>query len=147
MTVEIASRQRKLRVPRKKITEILRDVLSGQTGRDGDISVAIVDNRTIRALNRQFLHRDRVTDVIAFPLEDDPGRAAGHPLGEVVVSAERALQAARRRGGSPQAELLLYVVHGVLHLLGMADDTPARASRMHHEALKILRRHSVRRVT
>ena len=147
MTTEIANQQRALRVPRKKIVEIVDDVLASREMGDALVSVAVVDNRTIRSLNRQFLNSDRVTDVIAFPLDHGPASSDAPLLGEVVVSAERAKQVARRRGGTPTAELLLYVVHGLLHLLGMTDDSPGRGARMHSEALDILTRHKVRGVT
>ena len=145
MTVEIANRQRQVRVPRKRVAEIVDALLASHDLGRALVSVAVVDNAEIRRVNRRFLGRSRVTDVIAFPSADGVGaRCDEEPMGEVVVSAERARQAAT---GSAQAELLLYVVHGVLHLLGWDDDTPERRERMHREALRILRRHSVRGVT
>ncbi len=141
MSVAIANEQRRLRVPRKKIHEIVEAVLADRGKAGLDVSVAVVDNRAIRKLNRQYLGRDDVTDVIAFGGEDEWGHGL---LGDIAVSAEKARQEAERRGGSAQAELLLYVVHGLLHLLGMDDATPAQAERMHQEALSILARHRVR---
>jgi len=154
MTVEIANRQRLLRVPRKKIAEVVDHVMAGR-GLDGVlVSVAVVDDATIRTINREFLDRDEATDVISFPLSDPPKQGRDSPgseeprlLGEIVVSAQRARRTAQRRKGAPSAELLLYVVHGLLHLLGLDDDTPERASHMHQEALCILRQHGVRGVT
>ena len=145
MTVEIASRQGKVRVPRKRIAVVVDALLASHDLGGAMVSVAVVDNSEIRRVNRKFLGRNRVTDVIAFPLADGVGAPGDEePIGEVVVSAERAKQAA---AGPVQSELLLYVVHGVLHLLGWDDDTPERRERMHNEALRILRRHSVRGVT
>ena len=145
MTVEIANRQRKVRLPRKRITEIVDRLLADHGLGRALVSVAVVDNKEIRRVNREFLGRSYITDVISFPLADEIGAIGSEePIGEVVVSAERAQQAASK---SVQAELLLYVVHGVLHLLGWDDDTPERRERMHKEALRILRRHSVRGVT
>lgn len=147
MSIEIANCQRELRVPRKKIAELVGDVLSARGLPDAGVSVAIVDSRAIRALNRSFLGRDRATDVIAFPLSDSTNPEADLLLGEIVVSAQRACHTAAWRKGSAQAELLLYVVHGLLHLLGMTDDTATQAALMHSEALRILRQHRVRGVT
>ncbi len=143
MSVEIVNRQRLLRVPRKRIQRIVDDVLAERGAADALVSVAIVDNREIRRLNRRFLGRDAVTDVIAFA-NDDP--TPDGLLGDVAVSAEKAAREARRRGVSPQGELLLYVVHGVLHLLGMDDASQADAQRMHEAALAALRLHGVKGV-
>lgn len=145
MTVEIANRQRKVRVPRKRLAEVVDALLASHDLERAMVSVAVVDNTEIRRVNREFLGRNRVTDVIAFPLTDGVCVLGDEePIGEVVVSAERAKQVAK---GPVQAELLLYVVHGMLHLLGWDDDTPKRRERMHTEALRVLRRHSVRGVT
>ena len=68
--------------------------------------------------------------------DDDPSPDA--VTGEVVVSGETAHREADERGKSARHELLLYVAHGVLHLLGWDDDTPARRDRMNARAAEIL---------
>ena len=103
MTVEIANQQRHMRVPRKKIAEVVGSVLAGRGMDAALVSLAVVDNRTIRAMNRRFLGHDRVTDVISFPAEED--ETDDNLLGDVVVSAQRAAQEAKRRSGSPRAEM------------------------------------------
>ncbi len=85
------------------------------------ISIAIVDDPTIHALNNRYLQHDYATDVISFLLEDDETGLGG----EVIVSADTAAATATRLGWSTEHELLLYVVHGMLHLVGYDDLTPA----------------------
>jgi len=111
----------------------LKDVeaLATAAGFDGSLSVAVIDDASIHEINREFLEHDWPTDVIAFPLSDAEG--------EVVVSAERALTEARERSVEPMAELLLYVVHGILHLMGHDDHEPDDAARMHDLSLNLLR--------
>ena len=84
-----------------------------------DLSVAVVDDAAIRALNREYHAEDRATDVLAFPLDG----GAGQPglLGEVILSAETAAREAARRGLPFAREVALYAVHGTLHLLGHDD--------------------------
>ena len=72
------------------------------------------DDGEIRRLNRQFLERDRATDVIAFSGEGDL-------LGEIAVSIDTARRQARARGVSLESELKLLAVHGFLHLTGYDD--------------------------
>jgi probable rRNA maturation factor len=89
----------------------------------GSLSIVLVDDDAIQELNSRFLHRDKPTDVMAFPLEDE----AEGVWGEVYVSEERAAAQARTYGVSLKEEMARLVVHGMLHLLGYDDgDETAR---------------------
>ena len=104
------------------------------------VSVLATDDRRIRALNKKFLRRDRVTDVIAFWSE--PGFLAGEAegyLGDLAVSAQRARVVAKELGIGFKEELGRYLVHGVLHLLGHTDKTPRKRTAMHRRQEEILR--------
>lgn len=92
------------------------------------VSVAVVDDASIARLHGAYLHQPTPTDVLTFDLRD----AHSDPVeGEIVISAETADREARRRGHRPSAELMLYAVHGTLHLLGYDDHRPDEAARMH----------------
>jgi probable rRNA maturation factor len=109
------------------------------TGFPGRLSVAVVDDPSMRVLNREFHACDDATDVLAFALDGSPGVPAGEAFdGEVVVSADTARTEAAARGVTLRSELLLYVVHGVLHLLGEDDHDAGAYRRMHGRALSIL---------
>jgi probable rRNA maturation factor len=107
---------------------IERAALVAANLKDAEISIAIVDDEAIRAVNADHLHRDRPTDVIAFNYDEE--ESIGPPCGEVIVSAEMAKRVAEKEDRDPGAELILYVVHGVLHLTGMDDRAPDDAERM-----------------
>lgn len=95
-------------------------VLKGEQVSNAVISLAVVDDVTIHRLNRQYLSHDYPTDVLSFLLSEDE-----QPLeGEVIVSAETALLQASAYGWEAIDELLLYVVHGTLHLVGYDDASP-----------------------
>jgi probable rRNA maturation factor len=97
-----------------------RRVLLDSKFDSGTISLAVVDDATIHALNRQFLNHDWPTDVLSFVLDS----REGHLDGEVVFSADTAAAAALAEGEwTPAEEQLLYVIHGVLHLIGFDDKT------------------------
>jgi probable rRNA maturation factor len=104
-------------------------------GLAGRVSVAVVSDATMRRVNRQFHDCDEPTDVLAFPLAAaaDDGFDA-----EIVVSLDTARREAKSHGVEPAAELMLYVVHGALHLTGWDDHALADARRMHARALAIL---------
>ena len=82
----------------------------------GDLSVAIVSDRRMRALNRQFRGKDKITDVLSFP-SDERGF-----LGDIVIAAGVSKRQARDAGHSAQTELRVLALHGLLHLLGYDHD-------------------------
>ncbi len=90
----------------------------------GDVSVAIVSDRRMRALNRQFRGKDRVTDVLSFPSDPTTSRRPGERrfMGDIVVASGVASQQARAAGHSVQTEMRVLVLHGLLHLLGYDHD-------------------------
>lgn len=103
-----------------------------------EISVAIVDDPTIRQLNRQYLEHDYETDVISFVLEWD--EIQGRLVGQLIVSTDTAASLAGEVGGSMGDELLLYVIHGTLHLVGYDDKAPDSAAEMRVAEKKYLKR-------
>lgn len=93
------------------------------------VSVHIADDALLHTLNRTYRGVDRATDVLSFLLAEDGEPAAGAgPLGDVVVSRERAAAQAEQFGHSERRELCYLAVHGTLHLLGYDDaDTEGEA--------------------
>lgn len=81
------------------------------------VSIAVVDDPTIHEINRAHLNHDWPTDVISFVFENEGGRVNG----EIIASADTARKLAAAAGWEPADELLLYIVHGLLHLAGMDD--------------------------
>jgi probable rRNA maturation factor len=102
-----------------------RTVLEGEGVRACKVTLAFVDSAHIHRLNKQFLAHDEPTDVLTFPYTS-PG---AQPLeGEVVIGYEVAAEYAADRKHDVNLELLLYVIHGCLHLCGYTD-TDARGER------------------
>lgn len=91
------------------------------------LEVTIVSDRTIAAVHKDFMGIEGPTDVITFP------------YGEIVISAETARRNARHFENRIEAELALYVIHGILHLLKFDDKAPNDASLMRKEQQKILK--------
>lgn len=83
----------------------------------GTATVAIVSDRRVRALNRQYRGRDATTDVLSFPAGD-----GGH-LGDVVIAVGVARRQAREEGHALRTELRILALHGLIHLLGYDHDT------------------------
>ena len=78
----------------------------------GTVTVAIVSDARVRALNRQYRRKDKATDVLSFPSGE-----RGY-LGDVVIAAGVAARQAREAGHTLATELRVLALHGLLHLLG-----------------------------
>ncbi len=120
MKIRIINQQKIKRVSLKRLRKYLKKVSGLLNISSKRISILLCDNKLIKKLNKKYLKRNSSTDVIAFPLSD---RLESDYLGEVVVSTEKAAQVALKLGLRWQDELVLYVVHGILHLLGYDDRT------------------------
>ena len=120
LDIEVNDQQSILEVDTSRLERAVTCVLTGEGVSSASISLAVVDDEVMRKLNRRHLQHDYATDVLSFLLEDEEDGVEG----EVIVSAETAVRQAPHYGWDPASELLLYVVHGVLHLLGYDDHEP-----------------------
>lgn len=102
------------------------------------LSVALVGDARMVLLHKQFLGVSGPTDVLTFPLETD--RRGRVTAGEVVVCVPEARRRARERKIGVEQELLLYALHGMLHLCGYDDTTPDAYEKMHRTEDQILTR-------
>lgn len=102
------------------------------------VNLILTDGPGIKALNRRFLGKNRLTDVIAFNLPEAP--VPGSPWGEIYVCVPVAARQAKAMGHSPLTELLVLAVHGALHLAGMDDATPAERGRMNRKTAALLKK-------
>jgi probable rRNA maturation factor len=125
-TIDVANQQSVVPLDQQRLREAVRAVLGEAGMAEARISLAVVDDPTIARLNQEFLAHQGPTDVLSFPLE----RTDGYLEGEIVVSAETAARAAPQFGWTAGDELLLYVIHGALHLVGYDDATPAQRAKM-----------------
>jgi probable rRNA maturation factor len=124
--VSIATPQELVPVDRRRMREVARAVLDGEGVAEAEINLAFVDNPTIHGLNKRYLDHDEPTDVLSFPY----GQVGRKLTGDLVVGVEVARAEAAERGHDVQAELALYVIHGLLHLCGHDDKDPAAAAAM-----------------
>ena len=134
ISVEIADRQRSLPIPRLLLRRLIKDVLSAENIAAAHIELAFVDDATIHRVNRDHLKHDYPTDVITFPYSTPGERLEG----ELVISTDHAIANAASFGHSAERELFLYVIHGLLHLVGYDDHDPAKKKKMHRRQIELL---------
>ncbi len=97
------------------------------------VNIAIVSDLQFRRFNSRFLYRNGTSDCLSFDLSDRWSNVF-----ELIVNGQEAEKQAHLRGHSGEAELALYVTHGLLHNLGFDDSTPGKARRMHKTEDEIL---------
>ena len=132
--VQIAKNFKDIDVNLPKLKKLVKAVCTRFKLSKATVSIAIVDDAEIRKVNKQFLNHNCPTDCLSFNLSDDENRK----LFELVVNAEKAVKEATLRGHSSEAELALYVTHGLLHNLGFDDSTQGQAKKMHDAEDEIL---------
>ncbi len=115
--IDITIEHDRFAVDENRLREAVRAILTEEGIASATISVAVVDDATIHNINREFLSHDYSTDVISFVLGED----GGHLDGEIVISADTAIASAGCFGWAAEHELLLYAIHGALHLVGYDD--------------------------
>ncbi len=94
-----------------------------------ELSLSLVRDRQIQALNKQWRDKDKATDVLSFPAGELVGPGL-RQLGDVIISLETAKRAAPDFGSTLEHELALYLAHGLLHLLGHDHHTKREARAM-----------------
>ncbi len=132
--VSVSDCQSALSIDASRIRRVVKAALRHCQVEQADISIAIVDDESIHQLNRRHLQHDYPTDVLSFAMS-----AAPDPLeAEVVVSSETAIREAGRFGWDADAELLLYVTHGVLHACGHDDHSAQDRAAMRRAECEVL---------
>ena len=124
--IALSNEQARHPVNEAQLTAAATAVLDDSDFSSAAISLAVVDDEAIHELNRRHLDHDWPTDVLSFVLEDD----GDHLEGEVILSADTAATVADEFGNQADKEQLLYVIHGMLHLIGYDDKSDDDADDM-----------------
>lgn len=145
MKISVSNLQDAYPIKKNRVRDVVRDVMRREgagidvnVGVDVDVdvelSIAFVDKEEITRLNEKFLGHKGPTDVLSFPIDTNGGRLGG----EVVVCPPVAVEFAAESKTDVEGEIMLYVVHGLLHLLGYTDSNGKSAKKMHRLEKEIL---------
>lgn len=119
MTVSLYNRQRKETIDTGRLRRSLKRLLQKLERPDAEVSVLVVDDERIQQINRDYLDRDRPTNVISFAMtEGEGGEINPELLGDIIISAETAARDAATGGLQLMEEMEFLLIHGLLHLLG-----------------------------
>jgi len=137
ITVHIARNFKEIEVRLPELRKLVKAICNRFKLPKATISIAIADDAQIRKLNNQFLNSKSTTDCLSFDLSDDEVPQSPK-LFELIVNGEMAVRQANLRGHSSEAEMALYITHGLLHHLGFDDSTESQARKMHDMEDEIL---------
>jgi len=128
-------------VPSKAVRRKTEQILNALGCNHHEISIVIMDDTQIRALNREFRGIDRPTNVLSFPMQEGefsditPGL-----LGDVVISAQTAAAEAEEAGITLEERMSQLLVHGILHLVGFDHEAGEEAAgQMEIKSLSLLK--------
>jgi probable rRNA maturation factor len=131
------------------VKKIVRQVLKAEgVAPPYEVSLVFTDSKTVKQLNRDYRGVDEPTDVLAFYMLPQKGADSSFALppdgvtrlGEVIISYPQAVAQAREQGHSPERELALLVIHGILHLLSYDHEEPEEESKMRERERELLER-------
>jgi probable rRNA maturation factor len=117
--VRLANRQKDLKMSMPQVRALVQAVLKSQNIHCDELSVYFVTERRICNLHIQFFNDPTPTDCISFPIDQQL-------LGEIFVCPKTALRYCASRRQDPYEEVALYIIHGILHLLGYDDLEPSK---------------------
>jgi len=139
VNITIKNQQSKVRINKKQV-ELLSKKIAHLVNltKKSIITIVFVDNKTIQALNRKYLKHNFPTDVLAFNLSSSKIRQKLAITGDIIVNVELAKKNAQIYSNSLIKEVALYMIHGMLHLLGLDDHKTTDKKRMERRQKKLL---------
>lgn len=122
MEVDISNNQSDLAINTDSLIPIVKEVLNLENKPCDEVAVHFVNQDKICSLHEEFFDDPSPTDCISFPMDQDENDPSDYRLlGDVFVCPKTAINYAAKNGGDPYEETTLYIVHGLLHLIGYDD--------------------------
>ena len=119
MKLQIENSQNKIKIDKRKIRSTVLKVLKILDCADKEISLSFVDDENIKQLNKQYLGKDKATNVLSFSLQEgEYGDINPQILGDIIISVETAQRDALYGRLTIAQEIDFLIIHGILHLLG-----------------------------
>lgn len=130
----------------RKIQTFVRNILSFEgvkQSRGSTLALMLIDDEEMTSANVRFFNKNRPTDVISFPGQEDErilkNTPSGHHIGDIMVGVQTALREHVNYQTSLEYEIMFYIAHGVLHVLGHTDETDAKRQKMHNLQAKYIK--------
>jgi probable rRNA maturation factor len=112
-----------------ELRKIAAAILMALKQNRAELSVALVGDKEMRRLNAKYRNKHTTTDVLAFPVEDQPS-SVSILLGDVIISVEQARRQAKETKTTLKSEMVTLLIHGILHLLGYDHEPSKRQAKI-----------------
>jgi len=141
MKVYLKNLQKRNPITSRRIKNQIRQILKAKNLKKFELSVVFVSDRKIKSLNKKFLSHNYPTDVLAFDLSNKTkANSRKNLIGEIIVSTDTAKRNAKLYNSSYEEEIKLYIIHGILHLLGYNDSKRSEIKLMRKKEQELLGR-------
>lgn len=120
MIVDVYNTQKRYPIDAKAVSALVKQVIAAEGRSYDEAAIHFVGTKKICSLHEIYFDDPTVTDCISFPIDNEDGDPYS-VLGEVFICPETACRYVKKHGGTLYEEITLYIVHGVLHLLGYDD--------------------------
>ena len=123
----------------KKLKKIVEFIFDSVGVKNANIAIVFSSDRQITRLNYLYRRKNRPTDVLSFSMREGMHlKKDSSVLGDIIISVDRAKKQAARFNSTFKKEMYLYIIHGILHLLGYDDEKPSSRKRMQRRETEIL---------
>jgi probable rRNA maturation factor len=139
LCLEFDNHQKKIPLRLEAIEQLVRIILEQEGVHRGELSIVFVDQVTIRRANKKYLKKDYATDVLAFetiPIGVKPKRDC--LFGNIMISIDAAIKQSRAFKTALPEEIMLYVMHAILHLRGYDDHTVKDVKKMRSKEREVM---------
>ena len=136
MEVKVENLQTKRRLNRTWIQATCQKILRIENVSSAQLNLIFVSRQRMQAFNKTYLGRSYATDVLAFNLSDDDDEL----IGDIIISTDAVIQNAKEFATNEADEIVLYIIHGILHLLGYDDHKPKDKQQMRAAEQRILKK-------
>lgn len=139
--VSVISEKIRLPLSKAKIKRLAEKILSILKEKNAKVCIFFVNDAKMRKMNLKYRGIDRPTDCLAFPMREGAGNKIHREiLGDIVISVETARKNSGYFDSTVKKEISLYIIHGILHLLGLKDTTASARKRMRRMEEGLLKR-------
>lgn len=121
MKINIYNNQKKLSLSKKALQKLIKELLKNEALNCDELSLYFVDEKEIKKLHKKYFNDSSTTDCISFPIDSPLDKTNHCFLGEVFICTDTAIKYAKDHNLNPLDETALYIIHGLLHLIGYDD--------------------------
>lgn len=135
MKLNIINLQKLHFIDKNRVKKLISSILKVEK-KNAELNLVFTDNKEIKKINKTFLGHNFATDVISFAYNN--ASLENNISGEIIISVEMAIKLAQKLKCTIEGEMALYLVHGLLHLLGYNDKLKKDARKMHQREKELL---------